>query len=182
MKKQFYIALLSLSVLFVSCKKEEVETTEENELITRVTLSFKDQTGKEVSFNWIDSNGDGVKDSVDPIVLSSTNTYEMEVAFYDDTKKPAEDITEEIEEESDSHLVLVKINPSALMNINATDKDSKGLKLGLKNQVRNLSKGKGILKIKLLHQPPVNGKAIKDGINEGVGSTDAEVDFDITIN
>jgi hypothetical protein len=32
-----------------------------------------------------------------------------------------------------------------------------------------------------MHQPPVNGKDIKDGLNETIGSTDSDVIFPVSI-
>lgn len=91
-------------------------------------------------------------------------------------------MTEEVEEEADAHLVIVKSTPADLFSIQSTDKDSKGRKLGLKNKLKfKNAESSGTLRVILLHQPPVNGKDIKDGINESIGSTDSDVIFPVSI-
>jgi hypothetical protein len=89
----------------------------------------------------------------------------------DESKNPVESITEEIIEEADDHLFVYKPNPSSLVNIQITDKDSKNLPLGVLSTWRTNSVGRGAVTVVLKHQP-----GVKNG-TEAPGDTDVEVEF-----
>jgi hypothetical protein len=183
MKRLF--VFFALSVIALSCSKDQVEPMDDNELITTVQLEFKPvttmsgQTTK--SFYWRDTQGDGVMDSVDPIVLDKNTTYEMKVFLLDETKKPIFDISKEIEEEADVHLFVFKSNPLSLLSTQIKDLDKNGKPIGLRSEVKSqFVAGTGTFNVILKHQPPVNGIVAKTGNEEG-GSTDVDVTFPVTI-
>ena len=61
------------------------------------------------------------------------------------------------------------------------DLDKKGMPIGLRSEVKSqFAAGTGKFNVILKHQPPVNGKAVKTGNEEG-GSTDVDVTFPVTI-
>lgn len=175
---------LALLIISTSCSKEEVEPGDDNELITTVKLEFKPVTNSSLptkSFYWRDTQGDGVMDSVDPIVLEKNTTYELNVSLLDETKKPVFDISEEVEEEGDVHLFVYKSNPLGLLNVQIKDLDKNGMPIGLRSEIKSqFVAGSGKLTVILKHQPPVNGKAVKTGNEEG-GSTDVDVTFPVTV-
>ena len=178
------LAFFAFLVLATSCSKEEVEPGDDNELITTVKLEFKPITNTTLptkSFFWKDTQGDGVMDSVDPIELDKNTTYEMKVSLLDETKKPVFDISKEVEEEGDVHLFVFKSNPLSLLSVQIKDLDKKGMPIGLRSEVKSqFVAGSGKFNVILKHQPPVNGKAVKTGNEEG-GSTDVDVTFPVTI-
>jgi hypothetical protein len=177
-------AFFAFLVLATSCSKEEVDPGDDNELITTVKLEFKPITNITLptkSFFWKDTQGDGVMDSVDPIELDKNTTYEMKVSLLDETKKPVFDISKEVEEEGDVHLFVFKSNPLSLLSIQIKDLDKKGMPIGLLSEVKSqFVAGSGKFNVILKHQPPVNGKAVKTGNEEG-GSTDVDVTFPVII-
>jgi dynactin complex subunit len=181
MKK--FVLFLSLSSLFFSCKKEEVVPTDDNELITTVELIFTDANKKVTTFSFQDKDGDGKTppEKFDKITLDKNMAYTMEIKVYDETKNPKEDITEQIKLESDVHLFVFKIDPSALFSLKAIDKDKNGLPIGLLSSgTTQNAVGVGKFNLILKHQPPVNGKAVKTG-NEAGGSSDIDLIFDLSI-
>jgi hypothetical protein len=175
-----------LALLFIStgCSKEKVEPGDDNELITTVKIEFKPISNSSLatkSFYWRDVQGDGVADSVDPIVLEKNTTYEMKVSLLDETKKPVFDISKEIENEADVHLFIFKSNPLGLLTIQIKDLDKNGMPIGLRSEVKSqYASGNGRLNVILKHQPPINGKSVKTGNEEG-GSTDVDVTFPVTV-
>ena len=177
-------AFFAFLVLATSCSKEEVEPGDDNELITTVKLEFKPITNTTLptkSFFWKDTQGDGVMDSVDPIELDKNTTYEMKVSLLDETKKPVFDISKEVEEEGDVHLFVFKSNPLSLLSVQIKDLDKKGMPIGLLSEVKSqFVAGSGKFNVILKHQPPVNGKAVKTGNEEG-GSTDVDVTFPVIV-
>ena len=178
------IAFFGLFFLISSCQRDQVEPGDDNELITTIKLQFKSITNPSSpmkTFYWRDVQGDGVVDSVDPIELDKNSTYEMEIALLDETKKPAFDITKEIKQEGDVHLFVYQSNPIGLLAVKIKDLDKNGLAIGLETEVKTqYAPGSGKLSIILKHQPPVNGKSVKNGSEEG-GSTDLDITFPATI-
>ena len=88
MKK--YLPILVAALLFTSCKKEEdIHPTDDNELITRVELTFTDVTAKTtLTYTFQDKDGDPktAPEKFDKIVLNKGVTYSVSVGVYDDTK------------------------------------------------------------------------------------------------
>ncbi|MDQ1087327.1 hypothetical protein [Siphonobacter sp. SORGH_AS_1065] len=172
-----YLPLLAL-VTLSSCKKDNKDPEpDENELITTVELTLKAGNETAKVFTWNDPDGDGGNAPViTPISLDKGKTYTYSLRFLDESKSPIEDITEEIQEKKDEHLVIFTPTPSSLLTVTITDKDSKNLNVGLAGTIQTQSSaGTGKLKIQLRHQP-----GTKDG-TATPGSDDANIDFDVEI-
>jgi hypothetical protein len=182
MKK--YLPILLVSLLFTSCKKDEVEPTDDNELITRVELKFTDITAKStLTYTFQDKDGDPktAPEKFDKIVLNKGVTYSVSIGVYDDTKSPVMDITQEINEEADVHLFVYKTTPASLLTTTILDKDKNGLPIGLSSSILTQSTaGTGKLNLLLKHQPELNGVKVKTGQEAG-GSTDIDLTFDVEV-
>lgn len=176
MKLKFGLPVIALAALFYSCDKKEDPEPDENELITTIKLVLTSGTQTK-TFLWKDLDGDGGKA---PVItgdtLSKKTTYSYALTFLDESKTPAEDVTAEIREKANEHLVVFTPNPSNLLTVTITDKDSKNLPLGLAGTIATIDSTKnGVLKIRLRHQP-----GSKDG-SAVPGSDDANIDFPIFI-
>ncbi len=170
-------------VLFQCNKASDVEPDEENELITTVQLRFTETgTSNTQTFTYRDTDGDGGNppSTFDDIVLKPNAAYNLDVELLDESKTPAEDITEEVREEGDEHLLVFTPTPPALLTYSYVDRDSRNLPIGINGTVRTGAAGTGKLKVQLRHQPPVNGTIVKDG-TPGPGSDDVNLDFDLII-
>jgi hypothetical protein len=182
MKK--YLPILLASLLFTSCKKDEVEPTDDNELITRVELKFTDLTAKTAiiyTFQDLDGDPKTAPEKFDKIVLNKGVTYSVSIGVYDDTKSPVMDITQEINEEADVHLFVYKTTPASLLTTTILDKDKNGLPIGLSSSILTQSTaGTGKLNLLLKHQPELNGVKVKTGQEAG-GSTDIDLTFDVEV-
>jgi len=183
-KKQRHIALLGLllsATLFtVSCKDEEVAVEEENELITTVKLNFT-SGGITQSFKYSDPDGDGGKaPTIDAISLKPNTTYTLTIEVLDESKMPVGNITDEIKKESDEHLFVYTPTPNSLLTYVYGDKDSNNFGIGITGSAKTNAAGTGKLKVQLRHQPPINGKASKDG-TPTPGSDDINIDFNVTV-
>ncbi len=173
----------------------------ENEVITTVTLDFApDGGGDAVTAAFNDPDGDGGEaPTVDPIILADGVTYAMTVTFENRLEDPPEDITEEVADESDEHQIFytgtavdgpASAQPEAALAHSYDDEDANGLPVGLENTVVAAA-GSGELTVTLRHLPPVNDEPVKvddlaqqvsdGGFGSVAGSTDAQVDFMVTV-
>ncbi len=174
------IFLLSLGFLLTQCKDsgEDLKPDEENELITTVQLSFTNKsTGAIKTFLFQDKDGDGGNAATrfDTITLAPNSEYGLAIAFLDESKNPTDDITAEIEEKADEHLIVVSANPAGLLAYTYNDADGNGFPIGLKGTAKTSATGSGSLKIQLRHQPGTkNGTATP-------GSDDVNLDFRLVV-
>ena len=186
MFKPFMLALGALSLVVVSCKKDEVKPADptppnENELITTLELKFSgkgvlgNDTTFVVTFNDPDGDGGNAPTQFETIHLLKNSTYKVEVTLLDKSKTPAETISNEVLAEANDHLFFYSSNPTGLVDVLITDKDSNGKNLGLKSTWTTTNAGSGKVKVKLMHQP-----GVKDGTS-ATGDTDIEVDFQVNV-
>ncbi|MDA7837030.1 hypothetical protein N9A49_06440 [Salibacteraceae bacterium] len=187
MKKHILIlSIMSLFISLESCKKDDDDPElpqvieNEPESITKVRLSFEstNPTGKSFTAEWSDSDGVGGNlASIDTIRLDSGQMYDLDVSFIDGSGNSEEDLTIEIQNESDEHLVCFEsgLLGTALSN---TITDSDGTyPIGIQSEWIVNSKANGTITISLKHQP--------DGLKNGscdVGETDVEIEFPVVID
>jgi hypothetical protein len=177
--KKLSIVILSFVLGISACKKDH-EVGHENELITTIKLNFKN--GNETkSFAYKDLDGDGgMAPKVDKISLKPNINYDLTIEFLDESKTPAFNITDEIKEEADEHLVVITPSSAAIGTFTYSDKDVNQLPIGLMGKFTSKLAAEGTLKIQLRHQPPINGKKTKDG-TATPGSDDANINFQIEV-
>ena len=95
----------------------------------------------------------------------------------DETESPAEDITEEVEEEDDEHQVFY-IPSGNITSITYDDQDGDGNPLGLAFTLETGDAGNATLAVTLVHEP----KKPNDGtLADAGGETDFTQTFSITI-
>ena len=173
-RKSILMALIAMAMM-AGCKKDEPAPVEDNENLTTVKLKFT-ESGTTSTFTFKDLDGAGGNaPTIDKISLQPNKTYTLTVEILDETKKPVETISNAIYEERDQHLFEYVPTPATILAITTTDKDTRGLPVGLTASVKTLAAGTGKLQVVLHHQPPVNGKIIKTGAFNLVS-----IDFDGT--
>lgn len=172
----------------------------EQEVISTVTLTFTPDAGDAATFVWTDPENDG-DPVIDPITLGAAGAYTLTVAFQNDLADPPEDITAEVDAESDEHQVFftgtavsgpASDSASALLEHAYADTDANGAPVGLVNDITLLGPGSGDLTVTLRHLPPQGGVPVKtadlaaDALAGGIGAlpgeTDASVTFDVTVS
>lgn len=179
------IQLLLLPALFGSllvlsaCNKDDDDNEPENEqeVITTVTLTFVDSDNISTVFQAADPDGDGGNPpTIDDITLDADETYRLSVAFLDESNPgDVENITEEVEEESNEHLVCFDATGFAI-GPDPEDTDDNGDPLGLVSNLATGNAGSGSLTVTLKHEPD------KSAANPcSTGETDVEVTFPVTI-
>jgi hypothetical protein len=181
--KHFFIRNLAivsfLAVAATGCKKDKEEVNEE-ELITTVKLNFTEAgTTSTTTFTFRDIDGDGGNPpgTFDNIVLSAGKTYNVTIELLDESKSPAENITEEVEEEATDHQFYFV--PSGVnVTVNALNADANGLPLGTRCNWVTGAASAGTVKVVLKHKP--DQKAAGDPVTKG--ETDIELDFSCRVN
>ena len=181
MKNQFFSIYLIFSLLILlsfSCEKDtEVYPEDESELITTVSITFTPASGAAKSFKWTDKDGaGGIAPVIESIVLTANTSYTISTTFLDESKTPAYNITEEVQEESYEHLVCYVSSGSA-PEVQITDQDKKKYPLGLAGTIKTTTAGNGSIKVSLKHMPDK-----KAATPCSTGETDVEVTFPVTIN
>lgn len=176
------LALVLTLALVTSCKKEEPAPEDENELITTVRLKFTENgTTTTQTFDWKDLDGEGGSaPTIASVGLKTNRTYKLEVEFLNESVTPVDNITEEIKEEADEHLVVVIPQPAGLLTYTYDDKDSRNYPIGLTGKIVTTSAATGTIQVQLRHQPPVGGVPVKNG-TATPGSDDANVTFNVVV-
>ncbi|MEM7655554.1 MAG: hypothetical protein AAF399_05440 [Bacteroidota bacterium] len=154
------VSLFALVLMITACTPEEPMEGEEE--IDTVNLIIGSET-----ITW------SVDDTEDPtITLDANSTVTVSAEFRN--VEEGENVTEEIQEEDDEHLVCYEVS-GANLEIERTDTDGGGLEVGLATTWTVGEASTGTMTLELRHQP-----GVKDGTC-GPGSTDVQVTFDIVI-
>ena len=178
--RYFLLTIFSFTlVLSTSCNKDDDDNEPENEqeLITTVTLTFVNSNNVSSVFKWADPDGPGGNaPEVDIITLDANETYQLFTAFLDESDpNDVEDITEEVREEAEEHLLCFEAVGLA-GGPTAVDTDSNGDPLGLQSELSTGDPTNGNLTVILKHEPE-KGAATPCS----TGETDVEVTFSTTI-
>ncbi|WP_313581488.1 type 1 periplasmic binding fold superfamily protein [Chishuiella sp.] len=187
MKHKFGKLVLASAMLISlqACNNDDdtPEVINENEIISRVTLTLNGTQGDIVTLNSVDPDGDG---PLAPTVTVSGDfnageTYNGTIEFWNDIADPHEDNTEEIREEKEHHQIFFQ--QKGLGTITYSDVDANNLPVGLSYKfVASSTPAKGDLTVTLIHKPNKTGENVSNGdITNAAGSTDAQVTFPIVI-
>ncbi|MGC1241899.1 MAG: hypothetical protein WA874_09930 [Chryseosolibacter sp.] len=174
------VAVFMLLILFVlpSCDQDDPAPVNEEEVITTLEVTLTpDVGGQQVIMKFSDE--DGEQGSIAPVItvsgsLKASTGYRGAVRFLNETVSPAEDISEEVKEEGNDHLVC--FDSSLNIAIQYADTDGNGLPLGLATSWLTGAAGPAEVTISLRHQA-----GTKTGNCPGVGETDVEVTFNLTV-
>ena len=186
MKKQlsiFAIVIFMISTLFPSCKKDAMEENEE-EVITTMKLTFVPVGGgTNLEFSFDDPDGPGgAAPTQQAITLAAAKTYNVTVQLLNKTASPAEDITDEVNAESDAHRFYYAPSAGSNITVAGLNNDASGIPLGITSVWTTGTAAIGKIKVTLRHYPAnPPDKAAADAVNSPKSGTDIEVEFDTTV-
>jgi hypothetical protein len=193
--KQTASPLLPLLILVGACsdvKDHDHDHDHNHGLTTALVLTFEPSGGGDaLEFVWSDPD----------VVLSDASDYTLELTVLNELEDPVEDVTVEIEEESDVHQFFFTgsgvdgpatgDNPSALISHDYADEDTNGLPFGLRSDISTLALGSAELTVTLRHMPPEGDEDVKvAGLAEAVaeggfaaigGDNDIQITFPLTV-
>jgi hypothetical protein len=174
-----------LSLIFDGCSKDEKTVSPPlpgNEFLTTVRLvatNVNDPsdvvTASVTDTTLIAHPADSINNP--NMALKANASYTVSVLFLDETQKPVGNVTDDIYARRNYHLICFDVAPSLNLTVTRTDKDTNtpALEIGLQDKFVTGAAGNGVLNVQLRHQPNA-----KNGSCEP-GSTDADVDFKVTI-
>jgi hypothetical protein len=198
--------LAMLGTTFTACKKDKKEDpapqqpappTNEAELITTMKITLRD-TATQTTTTYVFSDLDGAggnpatfgNSGADSVInITANHVYEATILLLDQTKTPADTISNEVEEEGADHLFFFNsIAPTgtpyntylsgSMTNIKYLDVDANNRGIGLSTlwTAPSMMMGKSPLTVELKHQP-----GVKDG-SYAPGETDIQVAFKLKVN
>jgi hypothetical protein len=178
MKKLNLVSIVLVLGLMIlgACKTDDPQPVNEQEKITRVTLTFTPQGGgSNVVWSWQDPDGDGTGTFATP-ALTANKVYDVGIVLLNELANPDEDITEEVEEEADEHQLFYVVSGANLtFAYKAGDVDSKGKPIGLLTTATTGAASTGTLRVILKHEGTKNTTI-------GTPSSDGEDDMNLVFN
>lgn len=175
------VSILTFSIATTACKKEKHEEEHnDNEIITTVELKFSSQGNPDLIYTWKDLDGDGGNaPAIDQIVLAPNTTYQASLKLLDETRNPAEDITEAIRQEDTDHRFYYT-SGNSVVEISNLNNDRNGIPLGTTSTWTTGDDGNSTVNIVLRHYPQ-GGKDASDAVNSSKSSTDVDVSFNVSV-
>jgi hypothetical protein len=178
--KFFKYALLASTLIFASCSDDDdtPEPVNEEEVITTLTVTL-DSGSDTVVMQYQDLDGDGPDAATVTVSgsLSANTTYDGSIILLNETESPAENVTEEIEEEDLDHQFFYTVGSGLDVAAEYGDADSEGNPLGLSFILNTGVASSGGLTFTLRHEP----NKPNTGLENAGGETDIEVTFDVTV-
>ena len=179
---KFLSTAIFASALIFSCSSDDDSTPEpvlEEEVITTMTITLTADGQADVILQTQDLDGDGPNLPVVTVSgdLSENTMYSGSIVLLNETEDPAENITEEIEEEALEHQFFYTIGNGLDAEADYNDADSDGNPIGLDFVLSTNSVSSGSITFTLRHEPTKPNM----GIEDAGGETDIEATFDIAI-
>lgn len=177
-----YILPVAMIAMFASCEKDDNKVDNpgdghEEELITTVRLIFTPTQvfAQPDTFEFVDTDGPGGNSPTvfDTISLNANEVYTVSTEFWNESEAVPENITTEVLDEDDEHIVCYD-SDNATLAVSRTDSDG-NYEVGLSSSWTTTAVSMGSITVSLKHQPDV-----KDGTC-APGETDVEVVFPFKI-
>ena len=183
MKKVFFYASMALLFVTASCDKDDDKTPEpvnEEEVITTLTVTLTPASGTAIVLKSFDDDGDGPNSPALTVSgsLAANTIYSGTIELLNELESPAEDITDEVNEESDEHQFVFTLSGLSGVVIDKLNTDSNGMPLGTAFDLTTGAAASGTLTFTLRHEPtkPNDGTLAEVG-----GDTDIEATFDVVV-
>ena len=176
-----YTAVSLLLLTFNGCSKEEKTVSPPlpgNEFLTTVQLVVTNTANAAdvQTASWRQLPDQPVDSSQAKLILKSNSVYTVAVKFLDESTSPAGDITTDIYDRRNYHLICFAVT-GANLAVARTDLDTNTppLQIGLQDSFTTTAASSGSLNVQLRHQPNAkNGDCAP-------GSTDADANFSVNI-
>ena len=110
--------------------------------------------------------------------MAANTVYSGAIELLNELESPAEDITEEVNEESDEHQFVFTLSGLSDVVIDNLNTDTNDMPLGTTFDLTTVAAGSGTVTFTLRHEPtkPNDGTLAEVG-----GDTDIEATFDVVV-
>lgn len=174
------LALSLMASVMTSCSSDDdtPEVVNEEEIITTMNVTLLSADGSTILLQSQDLDGDGPDAPVFTVEnLTANTTYAGSIELLNETETPAEDITEEVSEESNEHQFFFEVSGS-IVSTTYSDEDSDGNPIGISFVLVTGDSGDGTIQITLRHEPtkPNDGTLADAG-----GETDISQTFSVVV-
>ena len=177
---KFLTTALFTSILFIGCSKDDApQPVNEEEVITTLTVTLVPNDGSTaITLQTRDLDGDGPNEpDITTGNLVAGVTYRGSIVLLNETVDPAEDITEEVEEESVEHQFFYTATAGLDVTTNGENLDSEGNKLGTVFTLVAGAVSSGTLTFTLRHEPTKPNT----GIDDAGGESDVIATFNVAV-
>lgn len=180
---KFLATAIFATILFASCSNDDDNTPEvvnEEEIITTLTVTLTPNGGgTAITLQTRDLDGDGPNAPVVEVSgnLAAETTYNGSIVLLNETVSPAEDITEEVEEESDEHQFFYTVGNGLNVTTDYSNFDTNGNPLGTEFTLTTAAASSGDLTFTLRHEPTKPNT----GLSDAGGETDFTTTFNVTV-
>ncbi len=180
-KLMFAAFILVGLTTFVACSDDDdpPAPVNEEEVITTMNITLVATGATTITLQSQDLDGDGPNAptiSVSGDLIANTS-YSGTIELLNETESPAEDITEEVEEEADEHQFFF-VTTGAINQTDYTDQDGDGNPIGIDFTLTTSDAGSATLQVTLRHEP----KKPNDGtLADAGGETDITQTFNLTV-
>lgn len=173
------------ALLFTACSNDDndalPEEVNEEEVITTMTVTLSPEgDGADIILATTDLDGDGPNPPVIDISgnLTAGTTYSGNIVLLNETVTPADNITEEVEEESNEHQFFYTSDADLDVTTAYGNNDADGNPLGTEFSLTAGAASTGTLTFTLRHEP----KKPNDGtLADAGGETDLVATFSIIV-
>ncbi|WP_281543149.1 type 1 periplasmic binding fold superfamily protein [Maribacter aestuarii] len=179
LKSLFLLSIMGLMLTSCSSDDDNPDPVDEEEVITTMNVNLVATGAGTVTLQSQDLDGDGPNAPQVTISgnLTANTTYAGSIELLNETETPAEDITEEVEEEDEEHQFFFNTS-GALTGFTYADQDGNGNPVGIEFTLDTGDAGSGSLQITLRHEP----KKPNDGsLADAGGETDIAQTFNLTV-
>lgn len=177
------LPLVATFAALASCKPETPVVPHEEELITTVEIVFNSNDGAApLVWKYEDLDGDGGNEPVWSIDTLKTNTlYNGEIALWNKSETPAEELTGEILAEAQDHQFFFETSTDSV-TVAYNDLDLDGNPIGQQFTLQTAGAASGTFTLILKHEPNKYADGVAQGLVElAGGETDVEVVFALEI-
>ena len=170
------------TVLIASCSNDDGTPLplNEEEVITTLTVTLEPfGGGTPIIFQTRDLDGDGPNPPVIDVSgnLTAGTAYNGAIVLLNETVNPADNITEELQQESDEHQFFYTIGAGLDLTTSYLNFDNNGNPLGTQFTLQAGEASSGAITFTLRHEPTKPNT----GLGDAEGETDIEATFNITV-
>lgn len=184
MKSIKFLPIVFLA-LFASCSNDDNGPVNEEEVITTATVVLTPVGGgPSVTMTSRDLDGDGPDAPIVTVSgsLNDNTVYNGSVTLLNETVTPAEDITEEVQEEALDHQFFFSATNGIGTAAYAAPFDADGNPVGVNFTFTTTNPASGSLTVVLRHQPDKSASGVAGGdITNAGGETDVQVTYPVVV-